>query len=884
MRAFDKLHLRIRSLFWRRRVETELQDELQFHLEELVKEKIAAGMAPVDARREALRAMGGIAQFQEDCRDMRGISLWEDLLRDAGYAWRSITRNPIFFLSAILILAVGIGVNSAVFTVVRSVVLNPLPYPDARQLVLLWKADQKDAARRSGVAPADFLDLQEQARSFQSVAAFTNTFFDVSGVDEPYRVVAARVSANFFATLGVRPASGRDFTANDDQPAAERVAILSHGLWQTRFNGRRDAIGGSIVLNNERYAVIGVMPSNFASDESDNPAGVPELWTTLRFTDERTQRGSGYMRILGRLKAGVTQEAVRAELESVTRRFTESQPRAYGGKFLTAIPLQESVIGGVRQLLFVLWGAVICVLLIMCTNLANMLLVRATGRVKELAVRTSLGASHWRLTKQLLTENIALGMCGGALGLTLTFALIRSLPAMGFTDLPRLHEIKVDGWVIAFSLALALLTGLLFGGLPAWRISRMDLQQSMQAVSRTTGGRRANMLRATFCAVQIALALMLVIGAGLFLRSFAILQMADLGFQPERVLSFQLPLPTGVQGGARASAFYREAAERMGQVPTIRNVGMINYLPLGGNVFGWGFLIRGREPPPGVQAPSAEYRAVSGDLFSALRIPLRQGRGFNEHDLPDSLPVAIINETMARRYWPGEDPIGKQFRLGGPLAMFPWLTVVGIAGDVRYGQDVAAAPEPTIYQPLTQTRGPSLSVVVRSDNNPMEALGAIRARIREVDRSVPLLNVRELNYFVSRSFAQRRLVLAVLSTFALIALFLATFGIYSVVSYSVAQRTQEIGLRVALGAREATILKLVLAQGLWTSMTGIIAGVIGIRVLGKTIATLLYNVTPSDPLTIAAVSILLSLVTVIACYFPARRAWRIDPMIALRSE
>ena len=432
------------------------------------------------------------------------------------------------------------------------------------------------------------------------------------------------------------------------------------------------------------------------------------------------------------------------------------------------------MIGGVRQLLLVLWGAVICVLLlIMCTNtIANMLLVRATGRAKELAVRTSLGASHWRLTRQLLTENLALGLCGGALGLAVGFSLFRSFPSRGFTGLPGLHEISMDGWVVAFSLALAALTGLFFGSLPAWKISRMDPQQAMhkQPAAPQQPEGESNALRAVFGAAQIALALMLVTGAGLFLRSFAILKRADLGFQPENVVSFQVPLPKEVTGATRATAFYGEIAERIRRLPHVRSVGMINYLPLRGNVFGWRFLIRGQETPAGVPIPSAEYRVVGADLFSALRIPIRRGRGFHEHDLPDSLPVAIVNETMARRYWPGESPIGKQFRLAGPPSMFPWLTVVGVAGDVRYGE-VEAAPEPTIYQSLAQTRGPSLSVVVRSDDNPMRTLDLIRSQIRDVDRNVPLLDVRQMHYFVSLAFAQRRLVLTVLSTFALIALF-----------------------------------------------------------------------------------------------------------------
>ena len=883
MRVLDQVRLRLRSLFRRASVERELEAELRFHLDQQIEENLTSGMAPDAARRAALRTIGGIAQFQEECRDMRGTNSIDDFLRDLGYAWRSFSRNPMFFLSAILILAVGIGVNSAVFTVVRAVVLNPLPFPDANQLVMFWKADRKDSAKRSGIAPADFLDLQQQVRTCASVAAFTNEFFDVTGVEEPYRVIAARVSSNFFSTLGVQPVAGRTFTADDDQPAATRVAILSHALWQHRFNGRLDVIGDNLTLNNERYAIVGVMPSSFVFPEISGEGFVPELWTSLRFTDERTQRGSGYMRIMARLNSATDLKAVRAELEHLSGQFTVSQPRAYGGKSLTVILLHENIVGGVRQLLFVLWGAVICVLLITCTNLANMLLVRSTARVRELAVRASLGASHWRLTRQLLTENIALGLCGGSLGLALAFAGIRALPSMGLSSLPRVHEIAMDGWVVTFSLGLSALTGLFFGALPAWRIPRLDPQRSMQAGNRVTGGRRANSLRAFFGVVQVSLALMLVTGAGLLVRSFLTLQKADLGFQSENVLTFQLPLSRERSGPARATAYYREVGERIGRLPRVRSVGMISYLPLAGNVFGWGILIKGRNTPEGVPSPSAEYRIVNGNLFSALAIGIKAGRGFEERDNASGPPVGIINETMARRYWPGEDPIGKQFRLGGPPSIFPWVTVIGVASDVRYG-DMEAAPEPTIYQPLPQTRGGSLSVVIRTSGNPMDLVGAIRGEVREVDRSVPLLNIRELAYLVSKSFAQRRLVLAVLSSFAMIALFLAAFGIYSVVSYSVTQRTQEIGLRVALGAEQASILKLILTQGMWISMAVIAAGIAGILASARMMTTLVYGVTPNDPLTIGVVCILLLLVTVLASYVPARRALRIDPVVALRFE
>jgi predicted permease len=863
-------------------VETELQDELQFHLDQLVDELVSAGVPPNEARQAALRRMGSIAHFEEQCRDMRRLNLWEDFLRDIRYAWRSWMRTPFFSLSLILILAVGIGVNCAVFSVVRSVVLSPLPYPNPDQLVALWKSDKADPARRSGIAPADFLDLQKQTRTCAAVAAFSNTFFDVTGVEEPYRVMARQVSSNFFATLGVHTATGRDFTPYDDQPSAARTVILSHALWRNRFHGRPDIVGVNITLNNEQYAIVGVMPETFMFPEIDGPGMTAELWTPLRFTAQRTERGSGYMRIVARLRAGLAPQAARAEFEGLSRQFVESQPRAYEGKLLTVVPLQENIVGDVRKLLLVLLGAVICVLLITCTNLANMLLVRATVRIKELAVRLSLGAGHARLTRQLLTEHLALGLCGGVLGLGIVIAMLRGLPSIQFADLPRAHEISLDGWVLAFNFGLSTLTGLFFGMLPAWKISRMDPHRSLQEAGRFAG-RHTNRLRALFGVAQVSLALILVTAAGLLLRSFVTLRKADLGFHPENVLTFQLPLPKDLKEPQRRAAFYREVAERISRLPDVQHTGLINYLPLAGNVFGWSILIQGRETPAGAPLPHAEYRVVGGDLFSALGIPMKAGREFDDQDRADSLPVGIVNETMARRYWPGENPIGRKFRLGGPPSMFPWVTIVGVASDVRFGE-VEAAPEPAIYQALAQTPGPPLSVVVRSNADPIHLVSSIRARIRELDRSVPLLNVREFDYLISKSLARRRLVLLLLSAFGLIALILAAFGIYGVISHSVAQRTQEIGLRVALGAGELGVLKLVLKQALWISMVGISVGLAGTLALGNALKSLLYEVAPTDPLTIGAVSILLVLVTAAACYFPARRALNVNPLVALRHE
>jgi predicted permease len=509
-----------------------------------------------------------------------------------------------------------------------------------------------------------------------------------------------------------------------------------------------------------------------------------------------------------------------------------------------------------------------------------MLLVRSTARISELAVRASLGASHWRLARQLLTENIALGLCGGSLGVAMASAAIHALRSADLSNFPRTNEIAIDGWVVAFSLGLSTCTALFFGALPAWRISRVDPQRSMGKANRNSGDARGNMLRTSFAAAQVALAVMLVTGAGLLIRSFLVLQKADLGFQPENVLTFQLPL-SGEKSATRfAARYYSEVAQRISRLPGVRSVGMMNYLPLRGNVFAWGFLIKGRETQ-GAALPAAEYRVVAGDLFSALGIRMKAGRGFDERDLQGAPPVAVINEAMARRFWPGEDPIGKQLRLGGPASLFPWMTVIGVAGDVRYG-DVDEEPEPTIYQTLAQTRGGSLSVVVRTIGNPSALAAAIRGEVRGIDRNVPMLDVREFGYYVSESFARRRLVLAVLASFAGVALFLAAFGIYSVVAYSVARRTPEIGLRVALGAQSGGILSLMVMQGMRIALGGIAAGIAGTFLFGKAIASLLYRVTPMDPLTIGLVCGFLVLITVLASYVPASRALRIDPVDALR--
>jgi predicted permease len=870
-------------LWWRRKQrESDLERELRSHLELEAEEQQEAGLPLDQARYAAHRALGNTTLIQEAIREMSGHPL-ENVWQDLKYAGRTMRKNPPFFVSAVLILGLGIGVNMAVFTLVRAVVLNPLRFPDADRLVVLWKTSLKNSSDRSGVAPADFLDLQQQVRSCSAVAAFANVLFDITGVDEPYRVAAARVSANFFSTLGVQPALGRDFTRDDDNPTAVRVAILSHSLWRRRFGGSPSVVGSRITLNSEDYTVVGIMPAGFGSPAVFGPALVPDLWTPLRFSEERTQRGTGYMFVLARLRPDVPLATAQAEMGTLSKQFEAAQPPVYGGKLLTLVTLHQQVVGRVRRILLVLWGAVGCVLLIVCTNLANMLLTRATARRRELAVRASLGASRWRLIRQLSTESAALGMCGGVLGLTLAIGAIRLLPTLDLTSLPRLQEVGIDIRLLGFGLGLSLITGLLFGTLPAWQISRCDPRQWLQEASRMTVDQKTGLLRAVFVIIEISFALVLVTGAGLLIRSFLILEKANLGFEAQKVLTFEISLPRAKYKRERSPAYYKELLERIGSLPQVQGAGAISYLPLTGNVFGWTFLIQGHPTPAGAPVPSAEYRVVTPGFFSALAVPLLKGRGFNEQDKQDTVPVGIVNETLARRYWPNEDPIGKQFRLQGPPSMFPWVTVAGVASDVRYGGVDEAAP-PTIYRPLQQFPSTAMAVAVRTSGSPMTLTGPIRNALRAIDKDVPLLNVREFAYYISASFGLRRFVMIVLSVFAGLALFLAAFGTYSVIAYSVAQRTREIGLRVALGAHPRDVLWLVLAQGVSVAMTGIAFGLIGTFAFSHLMTSLLYGVTPTDPLTIVAVSAVLLMVTAAASYLPARRALRVDPMVALKYE
>ncbi len=860
--------------WWRRKqnraererdLERELCDHLALEAEDLGGDTYAAR-----------RAFGNTTAIKEDVRETWGWMSLDRLWQDLRYAGRSVAGHPGFFVAAVLILGLGIGINTAAFSVVRTVVLDPLPFPDPDQLVVIWKETPGEAANRSGIAPADFADLQQRVRTASEVAAYTARLLDVSGIPDPYRAQVGRISANFFKMLGVRPVLGRGFLAEDDDTRTERVAILSYRLWQQRFGGNFDVIGAPIVLSGAVHTVVGVMGEDFVFPQVDGAGPDLDLWVS--FKPNKQERGSRYARVFARLLPDAPLATAQAEIEAIAHQFSIEQPDSFAGKTLAVVPLQQQVVGNVRPLLSVLWGTVICILLIACANLANMLLTRSVARQRELSMRACLGASRWRLARQLLTESLALATCGGVLGLALAWVVIRILPTLEFTQMPRLHELGVDPGVLAFSISLSMITGLLFGVYPAWRISRANPQQQLQESGRSTGSRQNNLLSSVLIVAQISCAVMLLIGAGLLIRSFLVLQKANTGVQARNVLTFELSLPRESYKSEQAPGYFDQIRERIAALPQVQGAGAISFAPLADVPFSWTYLIEERPLPQGAPVPAAEFRIVTPGYFFSMGVPLIAGRDFEERDLADAPPVGIVNESFALLNWPGENPLGKRFRRQGGFA---WATVVGVVGDVRYGRiDEPAAP--TMYHPLTQVNERTMTMVVRTSGDPLNLAAPVREEVRAADPAVLLLNMRPMETLFTRSLGPRRLVMMLLGTFAALALFLSTFGIYSVISYIVTQRTPEIGVRMALGARARDVLGMVLRQGALLAFAGVGLGVAGAVALSGMMRNLVYGVTPTDLVTIAAASGVLTIVTLAASYFPARRAARVDPLKALR--
>ena len=871
-----------RNLFRKGQTEQDLDDELADYVELTTAEKVRRGMSPEAAAAQARRDLGGMEQVKESVRDVRvGVSL-EILARDVGYAIRGLRKNPAFTAVAILTLALGIGANTTIFSVVSGVLFKPLPYPDPARLVTLWES-HPTWGPFLGVAPANFYDWRAQSNSFEKMAALDPyPDFILTGGPQPYRLAGAAVTADFFPLLGVRMALGRGF-----QPTEDHAIVLSHATWEKYFGARPGIVGTQVRLNDEAYTVAGVLPRDFyvVSKASDFEARTRfEVWTNLGLASPPPawQRGYHPLYAFGRLKTGTSISSARADLDRVAANLRRLYPDDNKDKTITAVPMEEHAVGDVRAALVTLLAAVAIVLLIACANIANLLLTRAAARRKEMALRAALGASRGRLARQLLTESAILAIAGSAIGLALTLWGVPTLVAHLPADLPRTSEISVDGRVLAFTMLLTLATGILFGLVPLVQIRGVRLNARGVASGQSR-------LRSALIVWQVALALVLLVGAGLMAKSLRALLQVSPGFRPEHILTARFSLPPRYANGykfgtgqhRRISAFQRELTDRLRAIPGVESAAFSAYLPLSGTFNDWSFFIEGRPPhPPGV-FDSTDYRPVTAGYFETMGIPVIRGRSFTRQDDEDHPLVVMINGAMARKFWGSEDPVGKRVKFGDEN----WRTIVGIAGDVHH-EGLGIAPAPEMYVPWGQVPNVEVrpTIVVRSRLDPASLAGAVRGAAAATDPDVPMDQVATMDQLVAASVGESRFRTALLSAFALLALFVASIGLYGVMSYLVSQRTREFGIRMAVGATRGSVFAMVLTHAAKLAGIGVAIGLVAAALAGRLIASLLYGVKPADAATLAGVSILLAAVALLASYIPARRAARANPMDSLRYE
>ncbi|HEV2350546.1 MAG TPA: ABC transporter permease [Terriglobia bacterium] len=891
MRKLRALFLRLGGTFKRRWSERELADELESHLQMHIEDNLRAGSSAEEARRQALIKLGGLDQTKENVRDQRGIPMFETLMQDLHYGARMLRKNPGFTAVAILTLALGIGANTAMFSVVEAVVLRPLPYKDPEQLVLIKERIPLLGALPITVCAPDVIKFQRENHVFESVAGFRFRQADLSGGAEPQRVLADRVNANLFSLLGIQPVIGRTFTADEDQPG-HQLAILSYGLWASRFGLTPEVLGRTVTLDRVPYTVIGVMPRSFVFPfPAMNQGKAADMFVPLAFTkDELSDVGDNFdYSVVARLKSGVTLARANADVEGIAHSILQTYPaqvRDLVKLGAVVLPLTHQVVGKVRTLLLLLLGAVGFVLLIACANIANLFLTRTAGRQREIAVRLALGAGRLRLFRQLAAESMLLALLGAGVGLVLAAWMMQAVVGLMPANIPRVHTIGMDWPVLAFTLTLAILTGLVFGVLPTLAASHADLNSTLKEGGRSAmGSRQHQWLRSALVVGEVALSLILLVGAGLLVRSFESVLETKPGFQPDHVLTASLYLPSAKYNeDQQVRNFYRELIARLERLPGAKMAGASTDLPLEG---GWNHLFtpEGYQPPPGAGLNISYHSIILGNYLQTMGIPLLRGRYFTEQDKIDSTPVLIVSESLARRYWPNQDPIGKRLKWGPPASSDPWLTIVGVVGDVKQGA-LDAETLPHTFEPYAQHHGgpSSLNVALRAAGNPASLASALRATVWGIDRQLAVAQLRTMDQVMSESTAPRRFNLLLLAAFATVAIVLATIGIYGVIANSVAQRTHEIGIRMALGAQHQDVMRLVVGQGARLAGAGVILGILGALAMTRSMRSFLFGVRPTDPVTFAGVVLLLGSVAILASYIPARRATKVDPMVALRHE
>jgi putative ABC transport system permease protein len=804
-------------------------------------------------------------------------TLWQDLR----YGMRILAKKPGFTAVAVLTLALGIGANTTIFSLVDAALLRPLPYAHAEQLILI--SESSHGVGQHSPSYPDFLDWRDQSRSFAQMAAVNNRGFNLSGVTQPENIGGYAVSPNLLSMLGVRPVLGRDFLPEEEKPGAAPVVLLSYSLWQSHLGGNPDVTGRSISLDGRSFTVIGVLPPSFHLPEKTDVLAPIGVWAGDSDFKDRGDRGD--MVAVGRLASGTTFAQARAEIDNIAARLAKAYPNSNSDVGAVLSPIRDAFLGDTRPAILVLFGAAVFVLLIACVNVANLFLVRAAARARELALRQTFGASRGRVVRQMLTESFLLAALGGILGILLgtlgIMGLARLIPPDQFQSL----NLTMDRSVLAFTAAAVGFVTLAFGLVPAWQASRTDVQETLKEGGRTsTSSSSHGRFRSALVTAEMALALVLLVGAGLMVQSLYRLLQVNPGFQPDRVLTMEMNLRTAQYSKPAATlSFWQQVLERVRAIPGVETAALGTVIPLTGN-HDRGDITVEHMPDPGLgRYPHPDYHTVSSGYLDALRIPLLRGRDFSEADSEMAPQVALINATMARRFWPNEDAVGKRFHWGHPGPQDEWINIVGVVGDTKlYGLDNPARLE--VYVPYRQSATNDMNMVLRSATDPASLTSSVRAAVAEIDKDQPVFGITTMKRLVDDSVSTRRVTLILLGLFSALALVLASIGIYGVMSYSVAQRTHEIGIRMALGAQLGNVMRMVLAQGFRIALVGVAIGLAGALLLTRLISGLLYSIPAADPLTFAAVASLLFLIALLACYIPARRATRVDPMLALRYE
>jgi len=872
---------RVRGLWRSETIHREITDELQFHMDMRVEENIRRGMSPDEARRDAERSFGNLTRIKEQGYDVRGGRWLETVWQDLRYGARSLVKNPLFTLIAVLTLALGIGANTAIFSIVNAVLLRPLPYREPEKLMTIWTTRRQQGQGQFRTSLPNFKDWREQSRVFEGMAAYGINLYNLTGGGEPEQIRGAQVSEDFFNVMGVQAALGRTFTPEDN---SGNFVVLSDAFWRRRFNSDPGVIGKTLTLNGTNFTIVGVMSARF-----DFPGQEVVMWVTL---SQATSGAPNYANlrtnhsfcVVARLKDGVTPKQAQTEMDVIASRLQQQYPETNANLGVSVIPLYEQVVGNVRLAMLVLLGAVAIVLLISCANVANLLLARAVSREREFAIRAALGAGRWRLIRQLLTESLLLALLGGAGGVLLAVWGISSLNRLDPGDVPRFDQVSVDGVVLGFTLAVTVLSGIIFGIAPALS-AKANLSVALKDSGKgAIGTRRGQRLRSVLVVSEIALALILLVSAGLMIRSFLRLLAVDPGFNPHNLLTMQIILPPSKYADSqRIANVYREIFERLALQPGVEAVGAGTGLPPVFNQLRSSFTVEGYQSSSSSERYQmiANILSINPEYFKTLGIPLIAGRAFSDQDNERAPRVAVISQRMVKRYFPDRQAIGSRLSFGG-AANPQRCMVVGVVSDVKYSGGLSSAEEDAIYLPYSQAPTKGMYLMIRAGADPLSLVASARSVVRSVDADVPIANIRIMDEVIDSSVARPRLIVALLGLFGAIALTLAVIGIYGVISYAVAQCAQEIGIRMALGARPSDVLRMMVGRGARLALAGVAIGVIGSFAATRALGDLLFGVGPTDPLTFGGVATLLTGVAILASYIPARRALKVDPVTALK--